>query len=128
MFTKLPLMSFIYEMLETFCFPDKKVLEIFEKHMIEKVYTYHVLTDTDSTCLKFLFVSDPSSNIPNSKYREIIFEVIIASEVYNRFDSSDKYWEVCDARKDDLRKRLGYFETEHIDDPCILTIACNPKE
>ena len=128
MFTKLSLMSFIYEMLETFCFPDKKVLEIFKKHMIEKVYIYHVLTDTDSTCLKFLFVSDPSSNIPNSKYRDIIFEVIIAPEVYNRFDSSDKYWEVCDARKDDLRKRLGYFETEHIDDPCILTIACNPKE
>ena len=25
MFAKLPLMSFIYEMLETFCFPDEKV-------------------------------------------------------------------------------------------------------
>ena len=25
-------------------------------------------------------------------------------------------------------KKLGYFEIEHIDDPCILTIACNPKD
>ena len=23
---------------------------------------------------------------------------------------------------------MGYFEIEHIDNPCILTIACNPKE
>lgn len=32
------------------------------------------------------------------------------------------------AKNEDLRKCLGYFEIEHIDDPCILTIACNPKE
>lgn len=50
--------------------------------MIEKVYIYHVLTATDSTYLKFLLVSDPSSNVPESKYRDIIFEVLIASEVY----------------------------------------------
>ena len=59
MFAKLSLRSFIYEMLETFSFPDKKVQEIFQKYGIEKVHIYHVLTDTDSTCLKFLFVSDP---------------------------------------------------------------------
>ena len=29
MFAKLSLMSFIYEMLETFCFPDKKIQENF---------------------------------------------------------------------------------------------------
>ena len=59
MFAKLSLRSFIYEMLETFSFPDKKVQEIFQKYGIEKVHIYHVVTDTDSTCLKFLFVSDP---------------------------------------------------------------------
>ena len=36
MFVKLSLMSFIYKMLETFCFQDKKVLEIFQKYGIEK--------------------------------------------------------------------------------------------
>ena len=25
-------------------------------------------------------------------------------------------------------KKIGYFEIEHIDNPCILTIAANPKE
>ena len=42
MFAKLSLMSFIYEMLETFCFPDKKVQEIFKIYQIEKFHIYHV--------------------------------------------------------------------------------------
>ena len=128
MFAKLSLMSFIYEMLETFCFPDKNVKAIFKKYGVEKVYIYHVLTDTDCTSLKFWFVSDPNSDLPKSKYRYIIFEVITSSELYKRFDSSHKYRDRFWARNGDLRKKLGYFEIEHTDDPCILTIACNPKE
>ena len=128
MFAKMSLMSFIYDMLETFCFSDEKVQKILQKYMIEKVDIYHVLTDTDSTCFKFLFVSKPDSAICENKYRDIIFEIIITSEVYNRFDTSHKLWEKFDARKENLKKCLGYFEIEHIDDPCVLPTACNPKE
>ena len=91
MFAKLSLMSFIYEMLETFCFPDEKVQKIFDKHLIEKFYINHVLYRQHSTCLQFLFVSDPKSDICEKKDRDIIFEAIIASKIYNRFDSSHKY-------------------------------------
>ena len=128
MFAKLSLMSFIYEILETFCFPNKKIQEIYDKYFIEKVHIYHVLTDTDSTCLQFLFISNPKSNICQQKYREIIFEVIITSKIYNRFDSSREYWEQFNSRKENLRKCLGYFEIENIDNLCILTTACNPRE
>ena len=31
-------------------------------------------------------------------------------------------------KNEGLGKCLGYFEIVHIDNPCILTIACNPKE
>ena len=47
MFVKLSLMSFIYELVETFYFPDETVKKIYEKYLIEKVYIYHVLADTD---------------------------------------------------------------------------------
>ena len=53
MFAKLSLMSIMYKVLETFCFPDENVREIFKKYGIEKVEIYHKLTDTDSTSLKF---------------------------------------------------------------------------
>lgn len=108
MFGKLSLMSFIYDMLETFCFPGNEVQKIFQKYMIER--STSIMCRQTLTSPKVLYVSYPSSNIPGSNYRNIIFEVIIASEVYNRFNSSDKYWQSFDARKGNLRKRLGYFE------------------
>ena len=128
MFAKLSLMSFIHEVLETFCFPDENVQAIFKKCGIEKVETYHVLTDTDSSSLKFLFISDPNSETPESRFREIIFEVITTSKIYKRFDSSHEIWDNFLAQNEHKRKKLGYFEIEHIDNPCILAIAANPKE
>ena len=63
MFAKLLLMSFIYEILETFYFSDKKVREIYDWYLIEKVYIYHILTDTDSISLQFYFISNPENDI-----------------------------------------------------------------
>ena len=70
MFLKLSLMSFIYEMLETFYFPDEKVKEIYSKYLI-----------SDLKCDKC-----------EQKYREIISEVLITSKIYDRFDISHQYW------------------------------------
>ena len=78
------------------------------KYQIEKVEIYHILTNTDSTSLKFIFVSGPESNIPESKYRKIIFEVVTLSDIYKRFDSSHPFWEIFGARKENKRKKLGY--------------------
>ena len=58
MFVKLSLKSFIYDIIETFCFPDENVRGIFKKYGIERVEIFRVLTDTDSTSLKFMFISD----------------------------------------------------------------------
>ena len=115
-------------LLKHFVFQRKKFNKSNDKYLIEKVHIYHVLTDTDSTCPQFLFISSSKSNMCEKKYRDIIFEVITASIIYERFDSSHKYWEKFDARQENHRKCLGYFEIESIDNPCFLTIACNPKE
>ena len=42
MFAKLSLMSFIYEVLETFCFSDEKVQAILKKYGIEIVNIYYI--------------------------------------------------------------------------------------
>ena len=89
MFAKLSLMSFIYELIETFYFRSEIVKKIYQKYLIEKVYIYYRLSDTDSTCLKSIFVSSTGNDILDRKFREIIFEVIIAGEIYNRFDFND---------------------------------------
>ena len=89
MFAKLSLMSFIYELIETFYFRSEIVKKIYQKYLIEKVYIYYRLSDTDSTCLKSIFVSSTDNDILDRKFKEIIFEVIIAVEIYNRFDFND---------------------------------------
>ena len=87
--------------------------------MIEKVEIFHILTDTDSTALKFIFISDPNSNVP---------EVIIASKLYKRFDTSHEFWDILGSRKENRRKKLGYYKIENNDNPCVVTLAVNPKE
>ena len=54
-FAKLPLKSFIYDLIETFCFPQKEIGELYKKYFIEEVQILHVLTDTDSTAVQFIF-------------------------------------------------------------------------
>ena len=98
MFAKLLLMSFIYKVLKTFCFPDENIRSIFKKYSVEKVEMYHVLTRHQQHSAKFLSISDPSSETPESKYWEIIFEVITSSKIYKRFDSSHKYWDKLEVR------------------------------
>ena len=81
MFAKHSLKTFFYEIIEIFCFPNEETKQIFKKCQIEKVEVYHILTDTDSTSLKFVFISGPESEIPESKFREIIFEIVTSSDI-----------------------------------------------
>ena len=67
--------------------------------MIEKVEIFHILTDTDITALKFIFISDPNSDLPEDKFRDIIFEVIVILKIYKRFDTSHEFWDTFGARK-----------------------------
>ena len=66
-FPKLSLMSFMYKLTETFHFPNKKAIEIYNKYNIERIFPYHVLTDTGSTCPMFLIICNVKNNIPDKK-------------------------------------------------------------
>ena len=82
-FAKLSLISFIYKLVKTYSILNETVSKIYDKYLIERGYIYHALTDTDTTCLKRVFVSNPKSNIRKKEFRDIIFQVIIASKIYN---------------------------------------------
>ena len=128
MFTKLSLKSFIYSLVETFYFPSQLALDIYKKYKTERVEINHVLTDTDSTALQFIIISDPNSDLPEPKFRDIIFEIVVATKIHKRFDSSHEFWDIFEARKISRKKKLGYYEAENIGNPCYETIAVNPKE
>ena len=88
----------ICDLIETFIFLNKKIKEIYEKYMIDYIFSYHVLTDTDSTCTFFIFVCKSQSEVMVEKYRECLCEVIVANEILNRFDTLNKFLEQFEAR------------------------------
>ena len=112
MFAKLSLKSFIYDLIETFCFPQKEIVDLYKKYLIEQAEILHVLTDTDSTAIQFIFISNPNSYLPEEKVRDIIFEVLVKLKIYKRFDSSHEFSDFFGVRKESMRKKLGYYEIE----------------
>ena len=76
----------------------------------------------------FVFICDLACEVREDEARDIIFEVMMKSKIFNRLDLSHKYFEKFNCRNTDLKKRVGYFEVENIDKVNIITIALNPKE
>ena len=130
MFAKLSLKSFIYSLAELLSFPEENLIvsKIYEKYEIEKILCYHVLTNTDSTSIQFVIVSDPSSTYPECDVRDILFEIFFSTEIRERFDKSDEFWRRFDVHCPQNQKVLGLYEIENINDPCYVTLAVNPKK
>ena len=128
MLAKLSRKMFVYQLGEIFYFLSNKMKAIYDKYMIEQVFPYSVLTDTDSIRFFFISICKPESNIPDEKFRDVLFEVICENDILHRFDTSHKFWEKFCVRNTSLKKKLGYYAVENIDDPCNITIAVNPKE
>ena len=128
MFAKLSLKSFIYERSETFMFPSKKTRVIYDMYCIDFIYLYQILADTDSTSLQFVIFSKDNSKVPEKMFRDILFLVIVKSKVLDRFNVSHEFWRQFNVRDEKTPKQLGLYEIEHIDNPCLVTIATNPKE
>ena len=128
MFAKLSIKSFVYDMIDVFCFPNKDIQLIYDFYQIEKCFLYQNLTDTDSTSLLFVFICNLESTLPESKARKVIFECMTKSKILDRLDVSDEYWKQFNVYNANTKKQMGLFEIEHIDNPNVCTIAVNPKE
>ena len=130
MFAKLSLKSFIYSLAELLSFPEENELvkKIYHYYQIERIFVYHILTDTGSTSIQFLVVSSVQSTFTEEHVRNILFEIFSKTEIRNRFDKSNKFWEqfgVCEPKN---QKVLGLYEVENINGPCMVTLAVKPKE
>ena len=78
MFAKLSIKSFVYDMIDVFCFPNQDIQLIYDFYKIEKCFLYQNLTDTDSTSLLFIFICDLQSTLPESQARKVIFECMVS--------------------------------------------------
>lgn len=126
MFAKVLLRSFIYDMIDVFCFPNETVKVIYVRYAISKCHLYLNLTDTDSCSLFFIFICEKECNVPESESRKLIFEVLKHSKIATRLDVSDQFWVQFRMHNPKVIKQLRLYEIENIANLC--TIAVNPKE
>ena len=91
MFAKILLKSFVYDMIDVFCFPSEEVKIIYDKYDIIKCYIYLNLTDTDSCSCFFNFICRKEYNIKESESRNLIFEILKRSKIAERLDVSDQF-------------------------------------
>ena len=99
-----------------------------QKRYKVNVNLYQNLTDTDSTSVFFLFICELGCAVNKRKSRQIIFEVMIKSKIFSRLDLSDDFWDQFGAQNEKLKKQVGLFEIENINQVNIIMIALNPKE
>ena len=72
MFAKISSKSFVYDLIDVFCFPTEEVRKTYDQHDIIKCHMYLNLTNTDScSCFSILFVKN---NVTSKKMnRENLF-------------------------------------------------------
>ena len=82
---------------------------IYRSYGVERILLYHILTDTDSTSLFFCIICEPKNSISDSKFREIIFEVVCQNDVISRFDTSNEFWDKFNVIDKTLEKKTWLF-------------------
>ena len=128
MFSKVSIKSFVYDLIDVFIFPDQEIQEIYQKYQVDKCYLYQNLTDTDSTSMFFGVFCNLNCSVSEDKARNIIFDVMLKSKIFDRLDLSAAFYEQFDCRNENLKKQVGFFEIESINKLNLITIALNPKE
>ena len=127
MFSKISLKTFVYDIIDIFCFPDSEVREIYNKYEIIKTFINLILTDTDSSSLQFTFISRITSSITEDEARNLIFEILL-HKLCDRLDTSHEFFDQFSCRNQSTKKKVGLYEVESIDNANLVTIAVNPKE
>ena len=97
-------------MINVFCFPEDnpKVWTIYDKHNIEKCFLYQNLTDADSTFLFFVFICNLNCQLNEKDSRNVIFEVMINSKIFERLDLSNEFWSQFNVRDTSTEKQVGF--------------------
>ena len=104
MFSKVSIKSFVDDFIDVFMFPNSEIQEIYKKYKVNRCYLDQNLTDTDSTSMLFVFICNLDSNIREDQARDIIFEVMIASRIFDRLDLSAEFYEQFNCCNTKLQK------------------------
>ena len=82
------------------------------------------MTDISFFFFFFVFICDVLCNQNEKISRDIIFQVLEVSKVLSRFDI---FWVPYGVQRKELKKRVGLYEVDNINNRNFLSINVNPK-
>ena len=118
MLSKIPIQSFAYDLIDIFMFPTNDVREVYRKNKMQR-FDWHLLF-----FFFFVFICDVLCNQNEKISRDIIFQVLEVSKVLSRFDI---FWVPYGVQRKELKKRVGLYEVDNINNRNFLSINVNPK-
>ena len=110
MFAKILLKSFVYDLINVFCFPMEEVRIIYDQHDIIKCHMYLNLTNTNSFSCFFNFICKKEYNIKESESRKLIFGILKHSKIVQKHYVFHKFWQQFKIRDENVRKQMVLFE------------------
>ena len=75
----------------------------------------------------FIFICKLECCIPESDFRNVLFEIFKHSKIGPRLDVSDDFWQQFNMMNKGTRKVMGVYEDENLDNANLCIIAINPK-
>ena len=80
------------------------------------------MTDTDSTSLFFVFICDLRCSVSEKDARNIIFEVMLKSKVFDCLDLSADFYEQFNGKNEKLRKRVDFLKSKILINQMLLLL------
>ena len=128
MFAKVSFKSFVYDLIDVFCFPSEEVRKIYNQYDIIKCHMYLNLTDSKSSSWFFIYIYKKECNTKESELRKLIFKILKDFKVAERRNVPNKFWQQFKIRNENVKKQMGLYEIENIDNANICTNAVNPNK
>lgn len=88
---KISLASFIYDCIDTFCFPNDETKQIYAHHKIIKILPFLLMTDTDSVSLELIVIAKDSCDCGEWKMRDILLRIVLENDIQYRLDLSGEF-------------------------------------
>ena len=122
---KISLASFIYDCIDTFCFPNEETSLIYAHHKIVKVLPYLLMTDTDSGSLEFIVIAEETCDCGEREMRDILLRIFLDNDIQCRLDLSGEFFGQFNKRNEAVRKQVGLYEFENVEHGIICPICVN---
>ena len=114
MFTKASIISFVYDMIDVFCFPEdnSKVQTIYDKHKIEKCFLYQQFNRHRQYIFTLCLYFNLNCQLNEKDSRNVTFEIMINSKIFTRLDLPNEFWSQFNVRDTSTEKQVGLYEIE----------------